>query len=299
LTSLTRSETTELEIRRFAMLALANLAASFRTHDEFVAQCTIPMLVSFSNSDDTEMRNLAAYAIAQLSKNADIAEIVTSEGGLEPVLYLGRSDDKAVQREVLPALTTLSFMDCNKVPICSNGSLPPIIDCINEAKNSPEESQLACCAVANLIEATGNMQPSVDHGCVPLLVEALASASESVQREAARAIGNLAVNIDYSDKILIHNEVLPRLVACFQGRNVECQRMAAFAISNVSSNLKSHDELLKNGILDLVLNECQASLDPKRFSDHETVRFCLLIISNLTGDKQNHRSMDHFFGMYG
>jgi hypothetical protein len=75
--------------------------------------------------------------------------------------------------------------------------------------------------------------------------------------------------------------------------------MAAFAISNVSSNLKSHDELLKNGILDLVLNECQASLDPKRFSDHETVRFCLLIISNLTGDKQNHRSMDHFFGMYG
>lgn len=296
LTSLTRSESNELEIRRFSMLAIANLAASFKTHDEFVSQGTIPMLISFSNSTDTEMRNYAAYAVAQLSKNPDLMDIITSEGGLEAVLYLGRSDDKTVQREVLPALTTLSFMDSNKVPICSNGSLPPIIDFISEAKNSSEESNLACCAVANLVEASSNMQLSINHGCVPLLVNALASKSESVQREAARSIGNLACNIDYSDEILRDTAVVPRLVACFRGRNVECQRMAAYAISNVSSNLKSHDELLKNGIANLIENECQASLDPKRFSDHDTVRFCLLIIGNLTGNKLNHPSMGIFFG---
>ncbi|KAL3789563.1 hypothetical protein ACHAWO_009126 [Cyclotella atomus] len=295
LTSLTRSESNEIEIRRFSMLAIANLAANPKTHDEFVSQGTIPMLISFSNSADTEMRNYAAYAVAQLSKNSDLMDIITSEGGLEAVLYLGRSDDKTVQREVLPALTTLSFMDSNKVPICSNGSLPPIIDFINEAKNSSAESNLACCAVANLVEASSNMQPSINHGCVPLLVDALASNSENVQREAARSIGNLAVNIDHSDEILRHAMVVPRLVACFRGRNVECQRMAAYAISNVSTNIKSHDELLKNGIVSLIENECQASLDPKRFSDQETVRSCLLIIGNLTGNKLNHPSMGIFF----
>jgi hypothetical protein len=242
------------------------------------------------------MRNYAAYAVAQLSKNSDMMEIITSEGGLEPVLYLGRSDDKTVQREVLPALATLSFMDCNKEPICTNGSLPPIIDFINQARNSLEDSQLACCAVANLLELASNMLPSVNHGCVPLLIDALASKSESVQRESARAVGNLAVNIDYCDELLKHTDVIPYLVACFRGRNCECQRMAAFALSNMSANLKSHDELLKHDILTLVKSECLASLDPKRFSDHETVRFCLLIISNLTGSAQNHQPMESFFG---
>jgi hypothetical protein len=74
--------------------------------------------------------------------------------------------------------------------------------------------------------------------------------------------------------------------------------MAAYAISNVSTNIKSHDELLKNGIVSLIENECQASLDPKRFSDQETVRSCLLIIGNLTGNKLNHPSMGIFFGKH-
>ncbi|KAL3789162.1 hypothetical protein HJC23_012251 [Cyclotella cryptica] len=297
LTSVARSEKIELEIRRFAMLAIANLAASFRNHDQFVSQGTIPMLISFSNSEDTELRNYAAYAVAQISANSNMVEIITSEGGLEPVLYLARSDDKTVQKGVLPALATLSFIDCNKVPICANGSLPAIIDCINEDKNSSEEAQLACCAVANLTEVASNMKPAVSHGCIPLLVRALSSESELVQREAARAIGNLAINIHYCDEILKHNTVLPALVSCFRGRNCECQRMATFAMSNVSSNLKSHDELFKHNILELVKDNCHASLDPKRFSDHETVRFCLLIIANLTADGGNHQNMNSFVGL--
>ena len=71
--------------------------------------------------------------------------------------------------------------------------------------------------------------------------------------------------------------------------------MAAMAISNLSSNLKSHGELLECGILGLVKTECLSSLDPKRFSDHETARFCILITSNLTGGEQNHSLMNDFF----
>ena len=52
--------------------------------------------------------------------------------------------------------------------------------------------QLACCAIANLLEAASNMSLVVNHGCIPLLINALDSQSDLVQREAARAIGNLA-----------------------------------------------------------------------------------------------------------
>ena len=192
LSSLARSGKVEIEIRRFSMRAIANLASCYANHDDFVSQNTVPMLVSFSNSSDPEIRNYAAFAVAELSQNSDMMGVVTDEGGLEPVLYLARSDDKKVQRQVLPALTTLSFLDCNKVAICTNGALPPIVDCISERRNSVEESQLACCAIANLLEAASNMSLVVNHGCIPLLVNALDSQSDSVQREAARAIGNLA-----------------------------------------------------------------------------------------------------------
>ena len=74
--------------------------------------------------------------------------------------------------------------------------------------------------------------------------------------------------------------------------------MAAMALSNLSSNLKSHNELLKH-ILGLIKAECLASLDPKGFSDHETVRFCLLIISNLTACEVNHSEIvTRFLGIF-
>ena len=57
------------------------------------------MLVSFQNSADPEMRNFAAFAVSELSRNSDMMGIITDEGGLEPVLYLARSDDKRVQRQ--------------------------------------------------------------------------------------------------------------------------------------------------------------------------------------------------------
>eukprot|EP00804_Cyclotella_cryptica_P023894 CCRYP_010038-RB/>CCRYP_010038-RB protein AED:0.02 eAED:0.02 QI:286/1/1/1/0.5/0.42/7/2478/1240 len=114
------------------------------------------------------------------------------------------------------------------------------------------------------------------------LIFGMSNSDPLVCREAARAIGNLAGNTDYCNEILRHGAILPQLVACFRGRNVECQRMAAFALSKVSSNLTSHDELHKHDVLNLVKNECRVSSDPKPFSDQQTVRFCHMIVSNLT-----------------
>ncbi|KAL7500792.1 hypothetical protein ACHAWT_009745, partial [Skeletonema menzelii] len=59
--------------------------------------------------------------------------------------------------------------------------------------------------------------------------------------------------------------------------------MAAMALSNLSSNIKAHSDLLELDVLSLATSECLAALDLKQSSDHETLRFCILIIANLTG----------------
>ena len=63
----------------------------------------------------------------KIGHNAEVRKKVTEEGGMEPVLFLARTEDTELHKEVLPALTTLSFADANKVEIAKNGGLPPLV----------------------------------------------------------------------------------------------------------------------------------------------------------------------------
>jgi hypothetical protein len=289
-----RADKNDSDIPKISMLVIARLASCFENHDDFVSQNLIPLLVSFSISTDAELRNYAAHALAEISRNSDMAEIITSEGGLNAVLYLARSDDRHVQRQVLPALTVLSFLDCNKTAICANGAIPPLLHFICADSQDNDGVRLACCTIANLVEISGNMPLVVKDGYIPLLIRGLHCSSASIQQESARALGNLAVNIDYCD-LAIKFGAVKGLVACFQNQSIECQRMAAMALCNFSSNPNSHAELLKYDILDHVKSECIVSLDPRSFSDQETERFCILIIANIIGGCQDH-NFDGFFG---
>ncbi len=53
------------------------------------------------------MRNFAAFAVAELSRNSDVMQMLTDDIGLEAVLYLAQSDDKSIQRQVLQVLTII------------------------------------------------------------------------------------------------------------------------------------------------------------------------------------------------
>jgi hypothetical protein len=105
------------------MLAIASLASCFGKHDNFVVQNVIPMLASFLNSANAGMRNFVAFAVAEQSRNSDVVQILTDEGGLEAMLYLAQSDDKSVQIQVLQVLTrTFSLLDCKQIqPFCLPG----------------------------------------------------------------------------------------------------------------------------------------------------------------------------------
>ena len=70
------------------------------------------------------------------------------------MLYLARTDDAEVHLEVLPALTTLSFADANKIEIAKSGGLDPIVSLMRH----PDAAVLrqACAALANLAEVVSN-----------------------------------------------------------------------------------------------------------------------------------------------
>ena len=285
LCSLARSEDIELEIQRYAVLAIANLASAVENHQTFIEEGMMALLISLSTVNDSEVRQYAAFALVKISQNADVRKTVTEEGGLEPVLYLARTEEPEIQREVLPALCSLSFADANKISICRNGGLEPIVRAIRDGNLNV--SRLACCAIANLAEIAENMDRIVDATSIPSLVSVLSSPSEEVRRESARALGNLASNIEFGDMIL-REGALPYLIPMLRSIDSMTQRMGAMAICNLSSNIRNHGFMLEGGLFDPLMSETNMALDPKSKSDYECTRYCLLTLANLAVNVSNH-----------
>lgn len=115
------------------------------------------------------MRQYAAYALVKVGQNSDVRKQVTEEGGLEPVLYLARTEEPEIQRETLACLCSLSFSEENKINITKYGGLPPVLSAIKSP--DVETARMACCACANLCEVVENMDNIVDAGGIPALVQ--------------------------------------------------------------------------------------------------------------------------------
>lgn len=118
------------------------------------------------------MRQYAAYALVKVGQNSDVRKQVTDEGGLEPVLYLARTEEPEIQRETLACLCSLSFSEENKINITKYGGLPPVMSAIKSP--DVQTARMACCACANLCEVVENMDNIVDAGGIPALVQVCA-----------------------------------------------------------------------------------------------------------------------------
>lgn len=116
-----------------------------------------------------QVRQYAAYALVKVGQNSDVRKQVTEEGGLEPVLYLARTEEPEIQRETLACLCSLSFAEENKINITKYGGLPPVMSAIRSP--DVETARMACCACANLCEVVENMDNIVDAGGIPALVQ--------------------------------------------------------------------------------------------------------------------------------
>lgn len=127
-----------------------------------------------------QVRQYAAYALVKVGQNSDVRKQVTEEGGLEPVLYLARTEEPEIQRETLACLCSLSFAEENKMNITRYGGLPPIMSAIRSP--DVETARMASCACANLCEVVENMDHVVDAGGIPALVQVKGTAGLGMLR---------------------------------------------------------------------------------------------------------------------
>ena len=56
----------EVEIQRYAVLALANLGTTVANHHAMMEEGTLPLLISMANNDDEEIRQCVACSRARV-----------------------------------------------------------------------------------------------------------------------------------------------------------------------------------------------------------------------------------------
>eukprot|EP00940_MAST-03C_sp_MAST-3C-sp2_P002171 g2171.t1 len=290
LASLARTEDTETEIKRYAVLTMANLAGSFESHEAMINDGVLSLLIALSNSSDEQVRQYAAFALVKISHNGENMQKVTEQGGLEPVLFLARTSDPEVWREVIPGICMLSFVDSNKVNIARSGGLVPIIETIKQEFDDASLVQLACCACANIAEVIDNHSRIVEAGGIRCLVKALREGNQEIRREAARGIGNLASCTDYSTR-LVNIGAHKLLIDMLGKENPEVRAMAVMALANISTCVRVQQRLFEAEILEPLLRVCKSAIDPKTKGDCFTERCAMMCIANLAASPENNHHM--------
>lgn len=109
----------------------------------------------------------------------------------------------------------------------------------------------------------------------------------AVLRELARGIGNLASNTEYAI-MMFRAGVTPRLVKATHSNQLRLQRMAAMALCNLACALPNARAMVAQGIVPRCVELIKPGLDPRRKSDFQTIRYALLLIANVSANKQDH-----------
>ena len=266
LTKLAMMEGVELEIQRYAVLAIANLATDDETHEDFIEQGMLAKLVSLSNSPNDEIRQFSAFSLVKMSQNSDVRQVVVQNGGLEPVLYLARTESSDIQREVVPSLCCLSFDGPSKLEIAKFGGLPPIMAALAEANSKAPNSYAPRAATPELTIEERLMLPLGQKKD-----EAIISVKDNfmsvpqLQRLCCATIANLAEDSENFD-VLVEGRVIPQLLMALTTSHdakrdtAMVRREAARALGNLSAAIHIGAMILGEGaqvpLLALLAGEC-------------------------------------------
>ena len=313
LCSLARSSTIPIQIRRFAMLALANLSTCAATHRSFVDEDAIPLLIALSSSSDTEVRQYAAYCISKLGADEELRQVVTKEGGLEAVLYLSRAEQLLVRVDTLPAIANLSFSPENNPLICKHGGLACISAALcNHAFLSSDDGmeilRCAMCSIANIGENIDNIGDLVKADMIVTLIDTLSrmfplSDDQAFTfREGLRALTNIATISKYAEEIVKNSRIIQILCDSWSQVGKNCACMAAMCIANLSAAASTHDALLLEGtdkrecILSVLVKCCISGIPNSEHDSSEIVRYALLAIANFSCNQSSHAYILQSFG---
>lgn len=139
-----------------------------------------------------------AFGLADLSTHSDLLERIVQKGGVKSLLViLTRSVEADAQRFAALALANVASAPYNRGRIATEGSIPVLVDYVNESENDIIGRQYCAMALGNLAAEPDNHKEIVQSQGIPALISLIRSEDIEGGRYAAFALANLAANGSY------------------------------------------------------------------------------------------------------
>ena len=180
----------DMEARRYAVLALGNLALSPEFHGELVTVASVEAIKSCMESDDGECVFNAAFAMNKITINEALL-LSIGELGVIPVLVraLSLGDVDTIAQSV-GALRHLAMCPENRIIMLDSGLLEPLA---LAAQGSDLETLRECAACMSFLTLTDALRmPVAGSSLLAPLMQLCAHKDVEIARFACGAVANMA-----------------------------------------------------------------------------------------------------------
>jgi hypothetical protein len=151
------------------------------------------IVVERSQSPEPDVREYAAYVIANLCSNEDYLNKIGKEGGIGPLVTLADSNNVHSQCLAMSGLRRLANFPDNRGRLVRAGILKPLASAGNSTELEIQREVAACLCSLSL-----SMQDRVEiaKNCVPALVFLAQSGDIEAARQSVGSLANLGEDID-------------------------------------------------------------------------------------------------------
>ncbi|KDO17847.1 hypothetical protein SPRG_16729, partial [Saprolegnia parasitica CBS 223.65] len=255
-------------------MALANLAAASK-HPTMIARGVLKVVLRLATAPRDDIRQYAAFALANFAGNAEHCNTIGDEGGVAPLIALAHSEDPNAHTLAIAALRRLCQVSAtNRGRIVRGGGLVPLA--LAGHSEELETQREVAATLCNLSLSDEYKMEIVLSGALPPLITLGQSPDVEVARQACGAIANLAEKIEThatfaaahggrprarwptSSPLFGHHgdmiaEGLPGLIHLALSVDTECQYNAALALRKLAPNTASHRGIVCEGGLKSLL----------------------------------------------
>lgn len=266
----------DIDTQQLALLTLSNLASNEINHSALVNKGYVSICTAAFRCSDQDVRNYAAFGIANLCSNPDYLALVGRQGGIPLLIHLSKSDNVNTLALGLAALRRLSNQEENWPLLIGAG----ILDSLATAGLSQfTEIQREVAAAACSLSLSKNTQHRMEiaYKCLPALVR-LASVAGSghmalqkrtadeheqpqfsahekilvdIARQAIGAMANLAEEVD-THEFIAKAQASKAFMSLESFNVIDIQREATRAIANLLSSFRHQSAIIEEGIPGLV-----------------------------------------------
>ncbi|RHZ00265.1 hypothetical protein DYB37_004432 [Aphanomyces astaci] len=177
-------------------------------------------LIAYAKSADANLQREVAEKLANEAVKPDRQVQIVELDGLKLLLPLTQSKDTEVQRLAAHALANLSVNCSSHNFIWLHSTTPHLHD----------------------YYLADNQAKMANEGGIDMLIHLLQSTNEHVQRQAAKALANLGVNVDNKEKIAKAGGIKP-LIELARSKQIGVAVEAIAALANLAVNGNVHFDI--------------------------------------------------------